>query len=357
MKLSLYNEFPRVIGYPVRVKILNSLKELNDYVTKNISKYDLHLSLYSFATVIRKNGILTPDYLSAKVNKVYFDLDEGNWIKQMKNLHNWCTIYNILHRMHLSSYKGGHFFIGCDHKLQFKKSALYNFQMYICKKFNIPVNKSISVFGDVARSFRIENTFNYKRQCYCVALTENELQKIQGISDPLLKKLTNKPQQEDTSGFWYGNKLINLSQFDEERYFFESERKVDVNIDSLLSNEELQKLNIPFDKFPKCIQLLLGKEDLGYYGRFLLTIYLRDQSFVTLTNKQILSVLKHSLNRETWIHCSTSQHLSGHNPGENLKPLKKILSGRYKMISCFKMNANGLCPNFDICGRWHPIYD
>lgn len=355
MKISLYSDYPRVVGYPIRLKVVHSLEHLNEHIEKFISKTDIHISIYSFFTLTRDGGILKPDYESAKIDKVFLDLDEGSWINNMKDLHNWCMDEDILHRMHLSSYVGGHFFIGCNPRIQFKKTTLYNFQGYLSKKFNIILEKGISTMGDIARSFRVSNTYNFKRYCYCIPLKEEELQKIKNENDPYLKELTLHPRKEEESKFWYGNKLVNLSSFDKETYLYKIKRRTTLNIDKLLSNKELNEMKIIYDKFPPCIRSWMSMDWLGYKIRYLLILYLREQNIIELNDTEIVSILKSVVSEEEWRHCSSNEYLPGHNPGENLIPIKKTLSNlNYKMPSCFQLDSMGLCPYK--CGRWSPIY-
>jgi len=350
--VSLYSQFPRIIGYPIRLKIVNSLAELNDYIKENISKYDIHLSLYAFRTIIKKDGVSTPDYSSAIINKVYFDLDEGNWLQYMKDLHKWCLLKDIIHRMHLSSYEGGHFFIGCKPQVQYKKVALHNFQSWIIKKFDIEYDKGVSTLGDIARSFRVERTYNYKRECYCNPIYSEELLDMEYDK---LNEYVEEPRKEKSSTFWYGSKLVNLRPFDEDRYMFKIERKGHVDVNNLLNDKQLIKLGIDYNKFPPCVRSWLADRELGYKGRHYLVLYLRDQLIYDLTDQQIISILKSILNKHRWLHCSTPLYLPGHNPGENLLPIKKTLHSTYKMYSCFQLQAKGHCP--EKCGKWHPIYD
>lgn len=353
--VSMYSKYPRIVGYPIRQKIIHTIDELNNHIKEYISKCDIHISLYSFSTIIKVNGDIKPDYESAHIDKIFFDVDEGNWVQGLKDLHYWCRDRDLLHRIHLSSYLGGQFFIGCKPQIQFKKTALHNFQSYLANLLGIEIDKGLSTLGDIARSFRVEKTFNYKRQCYCNPIFDYELEKIGGINDPLLKKLTEKPRKEKSSLFWSGHKLLNLKPFDVQKYLFKLERKTEINIDSLLSNEEIDNLKIPVGKFPRCIRELMSKDYLGYNGRYLLTLYLRDQAFIALTNNQVVSIIKSIVGEEEWIHCSSNIQLPGHNPGENLLPIRKTLSTLvYTMPSCFQLEAMGLCP--EKCGRWHPIY-
>lgn len=362
--VSLFGKYPRVVGHPIKVKIVNNIRELNEYISKNISNYDLHLSLYSFSSIINTEyGNIEVDWQSAHIDKTYFDVDNGDWIRQMQDLQKWCQHENILHTHTLSSYLGGHFYIGCLPQIRYKKTAVRNFQNYLIKKLNIKIAQAdrggggITILGDIARSFRIPNTFNFKRNCYCIPLTSDELSNLHNID---LEELTKKPRKNDIN-IWYGNKLVNLQCFDKKEFMYDQHiRKINLHKNNLLSNDDLKKLNIPFDKFPPCIQKLIKVPNLGFYGRYLLVLYLRDQKYVILTDTEIVSILKSVLNEQTWIHCSTNRQLPGHHPGEKLIPVKLTLSTlSYKFPSCKQMKKYKMCPDLkkEKCKmRWHPIF-
>jgi len=353
-KISLYSEYPKIIGFPVKYKVVHNRKQLNDFIRENINKFGIHLSLYSFNK--DANNINEIDYYMANVNKIFFDVDEGDWKTQMLRLKKWCIKNDIIHRHHFSSFNGGHFFIGCKPQIQYKKNAVRNFQKYIIKKLKLHIQDGISTIGDITRSFRITNTYNFKHNCWCVPATEDEILNIYKLD---LKKITSKPRKINNN-LWYGNKLVNLKNFDKKQLFYgKAEMDMTINKNKLLSHKEIEKLNIPFEKFPDCIKQLLNKPDLNYHGRYLLILYLRDQQYISLNGTEIVSILKDTLNREKWLHCSSNYRGTGANPGEQLKPVVKTLSSmHYKFPSCIDMKEANRCPSWSHCDRnWHPIFD
>ena len=86
MEIGLYGQYPRIVGYPIRQKVIHSIGELNNHIKEFISKAGIHLSLYSFATLVRVDGFLQPDYESAIVDKIFLDLDEGDWLISPVNM-------------------------------------------------------------------------------------------------------------------------------------------------------------------------------------------------------------------------------------------------------------------------------
>ncbi|MFW9877828.1 MAG: hypothetical protein ACFFG0_32500 [Candidatus Thorarchaeota archaeon] len=352
-KISLFSQYPRMVGFPIKVKVIYSLMELNNFISENINKHDLHLSLYSFNTIIREIG--KPDYLSANVDKVWLDVDKGNWIQSLRKLDNFCLDNDISHRLHLSSYSGSQFFMGCIPTIEHKKMALYNAQSYLVKKLKIPMEEgAITSFGDTARSFRIPNTYHFSKKCYCVPITSKELQTF---SAKELIELTKKPRKTKGINFWEGSKLMNLEPFDKNEYMFDIKNQIEVNIDNVLDNEQLDKLNIPYKKFPLCIQDMLNTPNLGFLGRYLLVLYLRDQRYIELSDTEIISILKNVLDENTWLHCSTKRRVSGHNIGEDLLPIKYALSRLDKNIPyCVQLRNQGFCNHWSECSLEHPIF-
>jgi hypothetical protein len=265
---------------------------------------------------------------------------------------------DVIHRFH---YSGGglHFFIGCRPQIQFKKTALYNFQTWAIKKFNLVYDKgSLTTLGDIARSFRVTNTFNFKRQRYCIPLKKEELM---NFGEERLSNLAKEPRIEDNFNYWYGHKLIDLTPFDVKKYLFKVEVKADVDINKLIEPEKLLENGLKefYNKVPYCIKYLLTRHEdgewIGFRGRYLLTLYLRDQQIKRFSGHEIVSILKSVMVNDEWIHCATAQRLPGHNPGERLKPIRKVLTKlEYKFPSCFQLQNQGFCPRK--CGKWHPIY-
>ena len=363
--VSLFGKYPRVIGHPVKVKIVYSMQQLNDYIKENISKLSIHLSLYSFRNIINSEyGNIQVDYQSADIDKIFFDIDEGNWIKQMQDLQNWCLEHNILHTYNLSSNCGGHFFIGCDPRIQYKKTAVRNFQNYMIKKLKLKIIQAehggggITILGDIARTFRVPNTFNFKRGCYCVQITSDELKNLDKLD---LKIITKSPRKIDTSS-WHGEKLVDLQHFDKKEFMFDQAiRKVSIKKSELVPKETIENMIKKYKPlFPQCIQQFFNDPILGFYGRYLFVLYLRDQKYVMLTDNEIVSTLKSTLNEETWLHCATNLQLPGHHPGEKLLPIKLVLSNlSYKFPSCKQLQFFGMCPDKkkERCTRqWHPIF-
>lgn len=347
--VSLINRFPREIARPFKEGLVWDMDDINKYIMKYGHSYGIHISIYSFSTVSKDK----PDYESAIIDKIYLDIDPPNWLIQVRKVFNWCDENDIL-SIYVMSGGGSHIYMFCKETVKYKRSCVYNFQSYLEDILDIKIDAQVK--GDLSRTLRVPETFNFKRSRYCMYLdkdlifnhTEEEIYKLAEIY-PLYR-----PKE-----IVYGNKLLDLESFDKEEFIYSSRAVINVNVDNdLLGNDELKKLNIPFEKFPPCVRSWLNNEDLRHMGRFELVLYLRDQLVTKLPIpfKVIVSILKSFLSNHRWLHCSTDLRLPGCSEGERLKPIIYAFSNRnYKMYSCYQLRDLGLCPAS--CGRWHPIFE
>ncbi len=347
--VSLLERFPREIGRPFKEGIVWNLDEINSYIKKYGSSHGIHISVYPYSTIDQGKV----DYESAIIDKIFFDIDPPDWLEPTRKLFKWCYNYNLLSTFIMSG-GGSHDFIYCKETIKNKRSCIHNFQSYLENKIKIRMDPQVK--GDLSQTFRIPETFNFKRGRYSIYLdkdllfnkTEKEIYEIAS------KYPIRKPKR-----YFYGEKLLNLSKFDVEDFMYSIDSKLSTPMNGdLYTKDELDKLNIPFDKFPPCVKSWLNNPELGYKGRFCLVIYLRDQTVtkVPIPFKVIVSILKIILSNDMWLHTSTNLRLSNHHEGEGLRPVKKAYSNlKYKMYSCYQLRDFNLCP--EKCGRWHPIFD
>lgn len=343
----LINRFPRELARPFKDGIAYDYEDIKNFVRKYAQSSGVHISTYPFSTI--ESGKV--DYESAVVDKIFSDIDGVNWLEHTRRKFKWCDKYDILTRFNMSG-GGSHFFIFCKENIQFKRNCIFNFQTYLEKELKIQIDPQVK--GDLSHTFRIPNTFNYKRGRYCIQMDEDLLfgYSIDDIYEIATELPLYKPEQ-----VWYGNYLADLSDFDTEDRMYSLDFKVS-DIDDLLTNNELDELNIPFDKFPPCIRTWLKNKELNNKGRQCLIIYLRDQlvTDTPIPYMVVVSILKRILSRERWLHCSSDFQFPGHSPGEKMRSIKKSYSNlRYKMYSCYQLRSFNLCPQR--CGRWHPIYE
>jgi len=343
----LFNKFPREMGRPFKDGLVWNIDEINNFIKKYGSSYGIYISVYSFSSYHNNK----PDYESAIIDKIYLDIDPPNWLNQVRKVFNFCKLKNIM-SIYTMSGGGSHIFLFCKSNIQYKRSCIFNFQSYLENELGILIDPQSK--GDLTRTFRIPGTFNYKRNRYCIYMDEKL---IFNTPENEIYKIAEKYPTYKPGKIVYNNKLVNLNYFDKEEYLYTGKNSTNIN-GELYTKSELNKFNIPFNKFPNCVRSWIKDPKLGYKGRFCLTVYLRDQQItdIPIPFKIIVSIFKNFLDEDTWLHCATKTKLPNHNIPENLKPIKKAYSNRdYKMYSCVQLQNLGLCPT--TCGRWHPIFN
>ncbi len=348
MSVFLVNRFPRQMGRPFKDFIAYDIDDVNNYILKYGGFYGIHISTYAFSTIDK--GMI--DYESAIIDKVYGDIDSIDWLNQIRRVFKLIVYdYDIISRYTMSG-EGVHFYIFCREQIEHKRNTIFNFLTFLERKLNVNIDSQIK--GDLARSFRIPETYNHRRKRYAICMDEDL---IFNHTKEEIHKIAEKFPPYRPKKIWYGNNLADLSVFDKDSYMYGIKMPTQLN-GNLLNLEQIKKLNLPTKIFPPCVRSWLANDDLRHKGRFSLIIYLRDQTitYIPLLYKEIVSILKNILNENRWKHVSTDMSLPGFGLGENLRPVKKAFSNiNYKMYSCYQLRDFGLCPRK--CGRWHPIYD
>ena len=163
MNVNLIERFPRELARPFKDKIAWDLEEVNSYIKRFGSSYGIHISVYPFSTI--DEGKI--DYSSAIIDKIFIDIDGRGWLKQLQKIFRWAMIDDIISRYNMSG-MGAHAFLFCMETIQYKRSCIHNFQSYLERKLKI--NMDPQVKGDLSRTFRMQNTFNYKRGRYDICM-------------------------------------------------------------------------------------------------------------------------------------------------------------------------------------------
>lgn len=344
MRVGVLANFPRYVGKPIRDGIVYDIKDFIKYVKKYGGKSEIHISVYSFSTI--EDGKPVKD--SAVIDEIYFDFDGLFWTIRLRKIHNYLMDKDILHSITCSG-QGSNLDIYTKPTVRYKYNTVWNFQIYFCKKFHIKMD--VQTRGDLMRMRRVPSTYNYRRGRYSNYLPDKLIQKAD------LCKIYDycKKPRDNFEQCLFGNKLLDLSQWDKEDLIYDDGRTVvfgSVNLDELDISVDL-----PLDKFPPCVISWMGKKDLGFMGRYCLVLFLKNQDFTKrpLTPKEILSILKGCLDEDTWEHCSTARRVRGHREGENLLPIKKIFRTSYSLYKCRILKSLGLCSDRS-CKNKHPIF-
>lgn len=347
-KSNLINRFPRELARPFKDKIAYNMDDVMNYVRRYGSSYGIHISVYPFST-ITNNKV---DYESAIIDKIYVDIDDIDWLEQLRSLFSYYVYDNDIISIYSMSGKGCHCYSFCEETIKNKRNCVFNFQSYLEKELGIIIDPQVK--GDLSRTFRMPNTFNFKRGRYCIVMDEDLIfNKDEREIYAIAKQGVYKPSQR-----WYGNNLVDLSDFDTEDRMYGIHQINVTYVDNLMSKKQLERLDIFYDKFPPCVRWWLNNPRLSHHGRNQLTIYLRDQlvTDIPIPFRVIVSLFKCFLDEDIWLHMSTNMRLPNHHEGEGLRPVKTCYSRLdYKLYSCRQLRDLGLCP--ERCGRWHPIYE
>lgn len=284
-----FSTYPRQMGYPSRNGIVYTSKELLTAVNRFNGRTTVFTSLYSYDKVSEGK----PDYESAQITHLYFDLDHNDCHLNAQKLHTYLINHDLCHTMCFSG-RGFHFFVQCEYPnyLKNKKDAIYNAVIHISEEchFSVGINETDDVdahtIGNIAQLVRVPNTYNIKRKRFCIPISSQQLQLP-------LETIYSLASHQQPRMFIYGCKAICLDEFDREpvaRY----------KVDSIESTESvgIQLLNI--DSLPPCIKALATKRLIKHRQRYILISYLRE---LGLPLDDCISFLKSYLDSRTYSHC------------------------------------------------------
>jgi len=321
----LYSLFPRQIAYPYR----RTVEEDEFYSTLD----RLNGKVRIFSTVYNFIANQAFDKINLDLDKIFFDFDGENAIKETKLLAKELSKQNL---KHLIFFSGGGFHIYLFTKgyesLKNKKACLTNVHKYFINKYKINVDKA--VVGDIARVATIPNTWNTKRKRFCIPVTMEDLS--EGY-----EHISEKAKEQHFNFIIYGTELFDVSSFDgsEDYNYYEmevsEEIRKEIDEDALLST------------MPKCLSAMLAKANsgirVGWRGRFLLLVYLRDKGILYGNACDIITKylkhIKHGVTESN--HCIREERQARRVYGqdETLFP------------SCEQIKREGLCPVSGFCSH------
>jgi hypothetical protein len=254
-------------------------------------------SLYSFERV-KPDG--KPDYDSAKITHLFFDLDNDNAEANMKKLHQYFSVLNIIHTV-LFSGGGYHVYAAVKYPNFFKnkKATIFNAVTNICDKLGLTVgiNEHSDIdahtVGNIAQLVRVPGTFNIKRKKFA------------------------------SNMIGYGKIYCELEEFDrepEQRY----------RIPAVDFGDSIGIDNINVEKFPPCIKSLLTKKLIKHRERYIVITYCKD---IGLPLKDTILLLKNHLEHRIFHHCCY----------EERQPIFIYRRGDLSFPSCETLRREGLC--------------
>lgn len=309
----MFNSFPREVGSSR--KIVKSKEEMIDWINASNGYKDCYTSVYKFNQLQQSGKSRTrADYYSAQVDKVFFDFDieEDNperddayssresGLEALRDFHRDCKKSNLKHSMFISgSGFHGYIFAGY-HVLEYKKQALQNAHMHFINKLDLKIDRKI--IGDLARITRIPNTFNLKREKFCVPLTSDE---VMNMEPDELFKLADSPRK-DINPIIEGKKLF-LENFDYNRV--KSVYRGSKNEINDIVDDEIEIEGMPYDinafNPPESIRYILNKEGkLDYRDRFILIMFMRDNG---LSENDCVKMMREILCDAKFYHCTQEE--------------------------------------------------
>lgn len=306
-------EFPIECGPPR--KLIRNIKEYLNYINLyNGKKKAIYRSIYYFTKI----EDYKPDYNSAVVDCIFFDFDDKscNAWEECNKLHQECLKDNLKHKINMSG-RGYHLYIlTASTNLNHKKEAVRGGQMYFIDKLKLKVDTQ--VIGNIAQLARIPNTFHPKAGRFCIPLTQQQFEN----GDSFIKELAKN--QNFVKNIIIGNKLLDLKIWD-----IKGKDEFEGIIPSLNTSDSCINLSTIKD-FPLCISKLMENKNLGWKGRYLVILYMKEKGY---SKEDCYKLLKEFLSDIKLRHCITEE-----------KQLQ-YLFGRNDLIfpSCKRLKEDGFC--------------
>ena len=252
---TLFNKFPREVGFPKR-RFINSESELYKLINRHNAKVGCFVSLYNLPQdmeydgyrIWRKTGKLW--YLDCDLDKIWFDFDGKNAVEDTKRLHKFLLKNNIKHLLIFSGRKGFHIYVLTKNyeKLRNPKGTLKLIHEHFESLVNIELDEKVR--GEVARLARVPNTKHISGNRYCIPINTNMLNKGWDY-------LKERAKEQNFEFKFYGEDYFDVTEFDCD--------PVNYNNGELVELEEikvnLEKLNMDkvLNKFPDCVREWLQK--------------------------------------------------------------------------------------------------
>lgn len=273
----MFEMFPREFGKS-RILVYN-MDEFVELINLYNGKADCYTTLYNYNRELGAQNQQT-----VEVDKIFFDFDEEGCIEDVRRLHKGLLKENKKHIIFFSG-RGFHVYIFCKvYNLSYPRSAVKNAQLTYILRLGIGVDDK--VIGDIARLARLPNTWNPRRQRFCIPVSSEDLEK--GI-----EFIREKAKKQNFKYDFYGEELLDMKKYDHINE--EDAAKI-----ALL--KEIPKEGISTNlEFPECIKKALAKPDLGYDERYSVILFCRDG--LHLFVNETVDILQKYLSQSKFEHC------------------------------------------------------
>lgn len=320
----LYNSFPRQIGFPSRVTV-RSRDEMEKYINKYNGKARIYGSVYNY---------VSNEEHRIKLDKVFFDFDGGNAFTDVSSVVSYLRDHDYMFT-YLFSGGGYHLylFLDTDYHVINKKDCLTNIHHFFEKECNVTIDPA--VIGDLARIATVPNTYNLKRNRYCIPLMIDDI----GESHALISEVAKK---QCMAGVVYGSKKFDPEPFDRpsERTAYHTDEVYALTSDDIHIEDDIFALDLH-----PCVFNMLAhghSNHMGWRGRYHIITYLRDIGVPYGDCRRIIQ--QHLTNihdgKPEWQHCYNKQQIE-----------KIYRNLQYGFVKCEVMKDEGYCPECNFCDR------
>lgn len=320
--LTLIPKPPYELAVPNR-KVFYTKKEGIDFINIHNGHIRIFYSLYSISGPV--------------LDKIWFDLDNGDGYNNIQKLHYWCAQKNIKHSAIFSG-GGFHFYIYTKYSKPIAdiKAVLSFLQCKIATELNFSIDAinchssdiDGHIVGDVRRVVTLPGTYNTKRRRWAISLTADE------IENESLESIRDLAQKQRNALY-----IINDNEYDITQYV---DIKSKLHFGDVEIPELKQDINCEQDKilesFPPCIQeCLLGTNNTDWRGRWFFTIWAKELGF---TEDQTLKIAK----KYFAPRLREDSLLNNYNHWRKVKALNYVYAKDCLLPSCEKMWVEGRCP-------------
>lgn len=321
-----FGTFPREMGFPNRSCIVNNLTEFLNKINQYNGKCTIFTSLYPFNEVNERK----PNYETSRITHLFFDLDHEQGFENANKLHTYLVEKKIKHTLFFSG-GGFHIYVACQYPnlLKNKRVAIANAVDSIAKDLNLTVGVEETAdidahtVGNIAQLVRVPNTYNIKRQRFCIPLFAEDLStSLQNIKELAKKQRLSSPPKI------YGEEYFNIEQYDgETRQRFE--------IPAEIMEGEVGLENINVNAFPDCMKKLLG-EKMGHKQRFYFIAFCKEQG---IPLADTVALLEKYLPKDIFYHCVKEEN----------QPITIYSRADLIFPSCSTLQQQGYCKGDKIC--------
>jgi len=287
------------------------------YVNQLNGKKDIFRTVYNYAKLNSERV----NYESAFIDRVFFDFDGNLSYKGAKKFIKFLQKDNIKFKVNFSG-EGFHIFVKTT-PLQSNnpREMLRLTQEKLLDTYNLKQYVDSHILGDIARLYRLPNTWNVTKGRYCIPLTPDDFTKTYSE----IKEMALKPRFIKQS--WIGEKEIPPVMVEQSQ-----------SLTKDITSTQISDVE-------PCIQRILEKRNPSHIERFVLVTWLSDKF---RKGVHIRNVDKDSLVREI---CCYIEKLdwSDYDPRRTEYQVRNIIYKNINnMYSHEKRKQLGICPGYCI---------